>query len=46
MRSATLNNANALMDGFLENFTLQHFLNLDDDQSVKRYDQMYNDFEK
>ena len=47
MKTTTpLNNANALMHSFITNFTLQHFLNLDDDQSVKRYDQMYNDFEK
>lgn len=41
-----LTQAILLTDNFLENFTLQHFLSLDDDQTVKRYDQLYDNFEK
>ena len=40
-----LTQAILLAENFLENFTLQHFLNLDDNQVVKRYDQLYEYFE-
>jgi hypothetical protein len=40
-----LKQAILLTDNFLENFTLQHFLNLDDNDVVKKYDQLYEYFE-
>jgi hypothetical protein len=46
----TTNNKNLkqailLIDNFLENFTLQHFLNLDDNDVVERYDRLYEYFD-